>query len=256
MATNTISREEKLGLGLAALGHIALVWMLVAYKPGAPPPPPERVSVTLSDELGAVSTAPDPTANPAPDQGPALGEPAPEQMAVPQPEPIPTTTAPAMAAPKVAAKIPAKPPQQPQKTSTRTPPAQAGASSFDNLFGKGIPGGNGKDKTPAASKASAQQVASWDSSIKSKVLRQWNSCPVNGLDIAMLRATVRFTLDRNGGILSIEEPVVTGITEANRTQARPFRDCAIRAIKLAAPFTGMPVEFYDEWKPRRLNFTK
>ena len=67
---------------------------------------------------------------------------------------------------------------------------------------------------------------------------------------------MRFTLDRNGGILSIEEPILTGITDANQAQVRPFRDCAIRAIKLAAPFTGMPEEFYDQWKSRKLNFTK
>jgi hypothetical protein len=127
---------------------------------------------------------------------------------------------------------------------------------LDPNYGKGITGGTGKAKTPPASKASAQVVASWDSSIKSKVLNRWNSCPVSGLDTNRLRASVRFTLSTTGGILSIEEPVITGVTDANSAQVRPFRDCAIRAIKLAAPFTGMPVEFYDQWKPRKLNFSK
>ena len=33
-----LSREEAFGLGLAALGHVALVWVLVMAKPPAPLP--------------------------------------------------------------------------------------------------------------------------------------------------------------------------------------------------------------------------
>jgi outer membrane biosynthesis protein TonB len=271
MTAPALTREEGFGLALAALGHVALVWVLVTAKPPETLPPIERVSVTLSEEVGAVSTAPDPMANPAPDKGPEQGEPAP--AAEPEPAPVPQPKASAVPPPRPApaAKIPPKPPQQAQKiptkwpfappgqaakTPAKTPPAKGGASVLDPNFGKGITGGTGKAKTPPASKASAQVVASWDSSIKSKVLNRWNSCPVSGLDTNKLRASVRFTLSTTGGILSIEEPVITGVTDANSAQVRPFRDCAIRAIKLAAPFTGMPVEFYDQWKPRKLNFSK
>jgi outer membrane biosynthesis protein TonB len=137
-------------------------------------------------------------------------------------------------------------------------PAKAGASSFDQLFAKGIPGGSakGRDQTSAASQASAQQVASWSSSINSRVRGPWNSCPVNGLDVGKLRASVRFTLDPAGRVQSIEDFEVTGVTEANRPQVKPFKDCAIRAIRLAAPFAGLPAEFHAQWKNRRLNFRK
>ena len=259
-----LSREEAFGLGLAALGHVALVWVLVMAKPPAPLPPIDRVSVTLSDETGAVSTSPNPQSDPMADKGPELGEPAPVEDAAappqpqiqPQPKPVP---APAPA-PKAA---PAKPQQQakavaPKAMPAAKAPAKAGASSFDQLFAKGIPGGTskGRDQTSAASKASAQQVASWSSSINSRVRGPWNSCPVSGLDVNKLRASVRFTLDPNGRVQSIEDFEVTGVTEANRTQAKPFKDCAIRAIRLAAPFTGLPPEFHDQWKNRRLNFRK
>ncbi len=257
MATSALTREESFGLALAALGHIALVWVLVTAKPPEALPPPERVSVTLSDETGAVSTSPKPQSDPVADKGPELGEPAPvpEVVVAPPPRPVP---APPQTTP------PPKPPQQAKATPPKAspakvnPPPKAGASILDSSYSKGLQGGSakGKDQTPPATQASAQQVASWDSSIKSKVLGRWNSCPVSGLDVSKLRATVRFTLDRNGGILSVDEPAITGVTDANRAQVRPFRDCAIRAIKLAAPFTGMPGEFYDQWKPRKLNFTK
>lgn len=263
MRRSALSREEAFGLAVAALGHVALVWVLVTAKPPEPLPPVDRVSVTLNDEMGAVSTSPNPQSDPMADAGPELGEPAPveepQTPSVPQPasQPRPSAVPPPKA-------MPAKP-QQPTKAAPAKampakapPPAKAGASSFDQLFAKGIPGGSskGRDQTAAASQASAQQVASWSSSINARVRGPWNSCPVSGLDVGKLRASVRFTLDPNGRVASIEDFDVTGVTEANRPQVKPFKDCAIRAIRLAAPFTGLPPEFHDQWKNRRLNFRK
>lgn len=263
MRRSALSREEAFGLAVASLGHVALVWVLVTAKPPEPLPPVDRVSVTLSDEMGAVSTSPNPQSDPMADAGPELGEPAPveepQTPSVPQPasQPRPSAVPPPKA-------MPAKP-QQPTKAAPAKampakapPPAKAGASSFDQLFAKGIPGGSskGRDQTAAASQASAQQVASWSSSINARVRGPWNSCPVSGLDVGKLRASVRFTLDPNGRVASIEDFDVTGVTEANRPQVKPFKDCAIRAIRLAAPFTGLPPEFHDQWKNRRLNFRK
>ncbi len=270
MNAPALNREEGLGLALAALGHAALVWVLVTAKPPEALPPVERVSVTLSEEVGAVSTSPKPQSDPLADKGPELGEPAPEPEPIvavqPEPAPQPKTAAVSPPRPAPAAKTPPKPQQQAQKPPSKwpfappskTPPAKPGASSFDKAFGPGVPGGNpkGKDKTPPAAVASAQQVASWTSLIGSKVRSPWNSCPVSGLDVGKLKAVVRFTLDQSGRILAIEEPVITGMTDSNRAQVRPFRDCAVRAIKLAAPFSGLPPEFYDSWKQRKLNFTK
>lgn len=270
MNARALRPEELAGLVLAALGHAALVWVLVTAKPPAPLAEPDRVSVTLSEELGAVSTSPDPAANPEADKGPVLGEPAPEPEPEPvpeaKPEPVPqpraTTPPPPRPAPSQAAKAPppksppAKTAAAPKAPPAKSPPARAGASSFDSAFSAGIPGGTGKAKTPPAAQASAQQVSSWSSSINSKVRGPWNSCPVSGLDVGKLRASVRFTLAPDGRLASIAEPEITGITDANRPQVKPFRDCAVRAIRLAAPFTGLPPEFHEQWKNRKLNFRK
>lgn len=88
MRRSALSREEAFGLAVAALGHVALVWVLVTAKPPEPLPPVDRVSVTLSDEMGAVSTSPNPQSDPMADKGPELGEPAPVEEAVPAP-PVP-----------------------------------------------------------------------------------------------------------------------------------------------------------------------
>ena len=237
MAARPLSREESLGLALAVLGHGALVAWLVLYRPAmALSPPPERMEVTISDETGPISTSPEPLAAPAPDKGPVIGE-APLR-------PAPATKAPAKPAP-ITPKVP------PRQT------AKPGASALDRDFGAGIPAATpGKAQNPPAAEASAQQRSSWSSLIGSKVRGPWNACSVQGLDVQQLRAAVHFTLNADGTVLSIDEPVITGKTPANLPQVRPFRDCAVRAIKLAAPYTGLPPEFYNDWKTRNLTFRK
>lgn len=258
MPATTFRREESLGLALALVGHAAVIAWLVWQRAPAPLLLPERMTVTISEDTGPVSTAP--LIQPeeaAPDKGPVIGEvsPPPALLTKPQPAPPQLITRSAIPQPaKPAAKAPPVPAtRQPSKS-----PAKGGASAFDNAFAGGVPGtaANGKAKAPTASQASAQQVSAWSSLIGSRVRGPWNSCPVSGLDVQSLRAAVRFTLNRDGTILSIGDPEISGITASNQPQVRPFRDCAVRAIKLAAPFPGLPAEFYDSWKLRKLTFSK
>ena len=242
----SMRRDESLGLALALVAHAGLISWLVWQRAPAPLPPPERMTVTISNDLGPVSTAPQVQANEAaPDKGPVIGEAPPPPAPLAQPEPV-------QARPQLRP-LPRNAVPQPAKPATKS-----GATAFDNAFASGVPGApaNGKAKTPPAAQASAQQVSAWTSLIGSRVRGPWNSCSVSGLDIQNLRAIVRFTLNRDGSVLSISDPEVSGITPANQPQVRPFRDCAVRAIKLAAPFPGLPGEFYDSWKLRKLTFSK
>lgn len=251
MASRALRTEERLPLMLAVAAHAALFVWLAWQRPAPPPPLPERMTVTLSDDLGPVSTSPEPKADPAPDTAPVLGETLPEPEPVirpePRPSPAPLAKAPAKASPRTA-------PEQPPKA----PPRKGGASDFDSAFAPGTPGAKGKDqtKTPPAAAPSAQQQSSWSSSIGAKVRGPWNACAVSGLDAEQLVVTVRFTLDRFGEVATMEEPTVAGITDGNRPQAARFKECAVRAIRAAAPFDTLPHEYYDFWKARRLNFRK
>lgn len=253
MAATTLRREESLGLALALVAHAGLIGWLVWQRTPAPMVLPERMTVTISEDTGPVSAAPQiQLQEAAPDKGPVIGEaplppaplarpePAQPQQKSPVPQPAKAVTT-----------------AQPQRLPTRSA-SKGGASAFDNAFSNGVPGAfaNGKAKTPTATQASSQQVSAWSSLIGSRVRAPWNSCPVSGLDVQNLRTVVRFTLNRDGSILSISDPEVSGVTPANQTQVRPFRDCAVRAIKLAAPFPGLPPEFYDNWKQRKLTFSK
>jgi periplasmic protein TonB len=196
----------------------------------APPPVPEPVEVAKADLRPVIMP--------------------------PRPDPAPR----ALVQPKQQVKPAQQQVKQPQRNLTSPRPGtRPGSSRFDNAFGEGIPGGNpaGKGKSPPA-QATGQQKSSWTSSINGKVLRPWNACPVSGLDAEKLRVKVRFNLAIDGSIETIDDVTVLPetITPANRAQVAPFKACAIRAIKLAAPFLGLPREFYNDWKLRVLILRK
>jgi outer membrane biosynthesis protein TonB len=244
MTARAIRTDESLALVLALIAHAMLFAWLAMQRPAPSPPLPERMTVTLSDDLAPLSTSPEPLADPAPDRGPVLGETPAEPEPVITPEPRP----------KALAEQPA--PKIPPKAPPKTPAKKGGATDFDNAFNPGTLGASGKQptKNPPAEAPSAQVQSSWSSSIGAKVRRPWNACTVSGLDAEKLTVSVRFTLDRFGEVASMEEPVVTGITEGNRPQVSRFKECAVRAIRVAAPFDHLPREFYDYWKSRKLNF--
>lgn len=248
MAAYAIRKDEQAALILALIAHALLFAWLAWQPPAEAPPVPERMTVTLSDELGPLSTSPEPQADPAPDRAPVLAETQAEPEPVVEPEPKPAA--------KPLTKAPA--PKLPPKSSPKTPPKKGGATNLDDIFGPGATGGQGKQETkiPPATAPSAQQQSSWSSSIGAKVRGPWNACAVSGLDADKLVVTVRFTLDRFGEVATLEEPVVSGITDGNRPQVNRFKECAVRAIRTAAPFDALPREYYDFWKSRRLNFRK
>lgn len=268
MAATVLRSEERIGLGVALFAHVALFAWLALARPAAPPPPPERMTVTLSDEVGLTATSPNPAPEAAPDKGPELGEPAPEpeplaKVEPAKPEPIktpPPKQAVTPPKPAPAAKVPAppvkplpKPQQQPAKAQTTPvkgpkPPAKSGASSFDQAFGKGTPGAQGKNQTqaPTASAFGPQQQSALRSAIFRQLKPHWVS--PQGIEVEKLVTVVRFRLDQNGRLIG--EPVIisqTGQTPANAAQVKRHGEQAIRAVKLAQPFI-LPPDLYPYWQ--------
>ncbi|MDE2596476.1 MAG: hypothetical protein KGL44_06320 [Sphingomonadales bacterium] len=94
MARRAIRSDEAVALAAALAAHAGLVALLVWHPPGpADVPPPERMTVTLSEDVGLTSTSPQPSAQAAPDEAPQRGEPPAEmasaEPAPPQPQPEP-----------------------------------------------------------------------------------------------------------------------------------------------------------------------
>jgi outer membrane biosynthesis protein TonB len=95
-----LRKEEGLGLGIAVVAHAAIVAVLL-LRPQAVPEvqPPERIEVTISDDVALTSTSPQPNSEAAGSVAPSLGEPQPEEQAEAaeaeaEPEPAPPEPAP------------------------------------------------------------------------------------------------------------------------------------------------------------------
>ena len=107
-----LTREEGLALIVAVAAHIALIAALTLAPPGKDvQPPPQRMTVTFSDQIADQSTSPDPAAQAAPDVAPQLGE----AQSVPDVQPQPAPPAPQ----------PVQPPPQPQPKPQTRPQPQA-----------------------------------------------------------------------------------------------------------------------------------
>lgn len=265
MVSVSLIREERIGLIVALAAHAALVVLLVLRPPvSISVPPPERITVTLSEDIGLTSTSPDPTAQPAPDQAPELGEqPEPQQEVLLQPKatPEPKVTPSPRPVPKPMAKTLPKPrplpaataAPRPRSSATASPypqPTRAGGSRIGNDFLKGVPGTNntGTTRNPPGQMAGPQVRASLAQSVLRQVRPHWQGRVPQGVNTEALVTVLSIELNRDGTL--VRTPTVIrqeGVDDLNRQQAARHAEEAIRAIQLAAPFE-LPPELYDAWK--------
>jgi len=258
-----LRQEERFGLAVAAVLHLALLIALAwnAARSPADVPIPERMVVSLADEVSLEDTAPDPATEPQAALAPTLSEepaPAPEpepqeRVVPPQPAPVPTPRATSRPEP---VRTQAPRPQatsRPEPARTQAPEPQqptrrsGGGSRIGEDFLQGQSSGARSESrgSPAREFGPAEQ-ASLASAISRQLRPHWNA--PQGLDVEKLVTIVRFRLNKDGS-LDGEPRVVSqsGRTDANAPQVGRHAELAIRAVKLAAPF-DLPEEFYQYWK--------
>lgn len=254
-----LSREERIGLGIAAAAHVALVAVLVFYdKSPANIPPPERMEVSLADEISLKSTAPDPAAQPQAAVAPELS---PEPAPVPEPEPSPVervepervtqppqprVVATPTPAPRPTASTRPKPAPTPTPKPSPTKPARSGGSRIGSDFLEGTGASEGADTGTQAAEFGATEQAALSSAINRQLKPHW-SAP-QGVDAEKLVTVLSWELNPDGSLKGPPKIVSqSGITDSNRPQAKLHAERAMRAVQLAAPF-DLPPEFYDKWK--------
>ena len=243
MAATALRREESLGLALALVGHAAVIAWLVWPRAPVPIVLPERMTVTISDDVGLEASAPQQQA-PAPDAGPVQGE------APPQPAPTPQVQPPTPAAVTPPRPSPAQVRPAQVAPSRPTPPAvKPGSSAFDSAFKTGIP--QAKPGGTAASPA-APITGAVRNSLAGAVARQlkpkWRGRAPSGLDAEKLVTILTWDLNPDGSLAGSPRVVrQEGITPANQAQASRHAEEAIRSVKLAAPF-DLPEQYYSAWK--------
>ena len=269
----TLSREERIGLGIAAAAHVALVAALVWQVRAHPAklPMPERITVSLAQDVALTSTAPQPAkaaqAAIAPQLAPVPAPPSPPEpiptvhvkeqatpplpaLHQPAPKPVPTAALapaksvavkPAIAKPAPAKLAPAKPTPPPK------PAKAAGGSRLGDDFLAGVSAGERTKAagTPAAAFGPAE-AASLNQAISRQIKPHWQA--PQGADAELLVTLVRFRLNQDGSLAGAPTCVgQSGETPSNAAQKNLHCERAVRAVQLAAPF-DLPGQFYDKWK--------
>lgn len=237
--------EERLGLAVAAGLHVALLVALAmnALRGPAHVPLPERMVVSLADEVSLKDTAPDPAAQAQAAVAPTLSEdPAPAPTPEPQERVQPTRPAPVPAQRAVVQPKP-QPAPKPKPPTTRS----GGGSRIGDNFLEGQSSGTRSESrgSPATAFGPSEQ-ASLISAISRQLRPHWTA--PQGVDVERLVTIVRFRLNEDGSLAG--EPRVvsqTGRTDANAPQMGRHAELALRAVKLAAPF-DLPKEYYQYWK--------
>jgi outer membrane biosynthesis protein TonB len=275
MAAIALRSEERIGLGVAVAFHLALVALLLWRPPlGDVMTPPDRIEVTLSDDVALKSTSPEPMSDARPDVAPELGElpppepeavpppprvmpepqpaprpqprpvaapkPVPRPVARPAPRPSPRAKPAAKPAPRPAAKAPAKP--------AAKPAARPGGSRIGKDFLEGVQGGRatGASRNPPAQAAGPQVQAALASAISRQLKPHWQQ--PDGVDVDKIVTVLSWELNPDGSLAGSPRVVSqTGITASNSPQAKRHAEQAIRAVRLAAPF-DLPSQYYSSWK--------
>lgn len=280
-----MDRAETTGLGVAAIGHVALFGLLT-YLALTPPELPKIISdpieVELVSEVDLVSSAPAPSPPAAASEPPptAAPEPAPlppppepeipppppvvKPLPVPKPVAKPKIVAKPVPVPKPAAKPVAKPsksiakPTKPAVTDTRdrrrpglSRDLVAGLSDAPSKA-RPTPTPGTPSLKPGISKSATPAVMSGPQKtnlfavINSQLRPHWK--PPTGADAELLVTRLSVRLNRDGSIIgSPEIDGQDGINDSNRAQAKTHGERAIQAVRRAAPFKNLPPEFYDSW---------
>ncbi|MEM8918051.1 MAG: cell envelope biogenesis protein TolA [Pseudomonadota bacterium] len=264
-----MERAEKIGLGVAAGGHVALIGILSFSLLGGPDDSfrTKPIEVMIADEVGLESAAPNPAQlPPATSVAPELGQPDPAELTEPDPaeltelpdiRPTPPRDRPA-ARPKPEPKVAAR-----EKPKTKAPPKAKPAdkpkgSRLGKDFLKGVTdtASTSRNQNIAAEKASPAAVASLQRAVLAQLKPHWQSLAPTGADAELLRTVVRFQLDRQGNVVGRPTIVNTsGKTASNAPQAALHGERAVAAVRRAAPF-DLPEKFYDSWKDLQANFDK
>ncbi|RKF21681.1 energy transducer TonB [Altericroceibacterium spongiae] len=254
-----LKKEERVGLGIAIAAHLALfaTFILLDNRPLPTFNRPDRMTVSLADEVGLADTAPDPASDPRAAVAPTLSDdpepvPQPEPEAredvLPTPQPRPEPEPVRRPAPAPSPKPKPKPEPKPAPKKQEAPSkAKSSGSRIGNDFLDGASASDsGSDSGTPAAEIGPRVQASLASAITRQLKPHW-SAP-QGADAELLVTVLRFRLNRDGSLAGTPEVVrQSGVTPSNQAQKARHAEQAIRAVRLAAPF-DLPERFYDGWK--------
>lgn len=220
-------------------------------EPAPPPPKPEppKPQPKVQPKAEPPKPQPRPTAQPKPQPRPTA-QPSARPTTPPSPRPTarPAAQPTSRPAPVATTRAPARPAAAPARPSAQ-PATRPGASSFDDAFKQGVPGGQqatGAARNPPAATIGPAVRSALAGAISREIKPRWVA--PQGAEVELLVTVLSWNLNPDGTLAGTPRVVrQDGITDANRPQAARHAEQAIRAVQLAAPF-DLPPEYYDAWK--------
>ena len=275
-----MDQSEKMGLGVAVGGHVALLGAMVfgLFVSTERLTKSEPISVSLVGEIAEVSTAPDAIQEESAPPAAALVEPAPPAEPPPAPTPVMKIEKPVIKpqvkpvekpvkrdAPPLAKtavkKVPVKPTPAKvaaavtAKSGKGTTPAKPGglSKSFeDSINNVGKAPGAGKAVGTPAAKSGAEVRRSVSASLASQIRSRVRACAPSGVEINQIETFVTLSLEPSGRLTGVQFNKQVGVNDSNRPQADPLKQCILQSVRAASPFSGLDPEYHDVWKNHAL----
>ena len=274
-----MDQSEKMGLGVAVGGHVALLGAMVfgLFVSTERLTKSEPISVSLVGEIAEVSTAPDAIQEESAPPAAALVEPAPPAEPPPAPTPVMKIEKPVIKpqvkpvekpvkrdAPPLAKtavkKVPVKPAlakvaAAATKSGKGTTPARPGglSKSFeDSINNVGKAPGAGKAVGTPAAKSGAEVRRSVSASLASQIRSRVRACAPSGVEINQIETFVTLSLEPSGRLTGVQFNKQVGVNDSNRPQADPLKQCILQSVRAASPFSGLDPEYHDVWKNHAL----
>ena len=243
METRALRQDEKWGLGVAVVLHLALAGVLLFQPgPGDTFDIPERMTVSLATDVSLSSTAPEIAPDSRAAMAPTVAD---EVQAEVEQSDAQTATDPTRELPP--RNSTSRTLTLPPKPATQTPPRQATGTQVGENFLEGA----GSDASSDDTRIPAEQIgrsarASLVQAISRQIKPHWNA--PQGVDAEQLVTVLAFRLNEDGTLAGRPRVVSqSGINASNRAQAGLHAERAIRAVQLAAPF-DLPEEYYNAWR--------
>lgn len=153
------------------------------------------------------------------------------------------------------AQTPARTPAAPAKSGKGTKPAKPGGFSKnfeDAINNVGKAPGAGKAVGTPASKSAAEVRRAVSVSLASQIRSRVRACAPSGIDINQIETYVTLNLDATGRLTNVSYNKQTGINDSNQPQAGPLKDCILRAVRAASPYSGLDPAYHNVWKTHAL----
>jgi hypothetical protein len=242
-----MGRTDAAGVGIAFVAHAALLAILAVGigRPAGLPGLPAPMEVSFVDEIGLVSTAPEPSNEPAaaamaPMTGPA-------QDAAPAPSPTPPEPR----------DVSVEQPRPAQPSARGGAPRQSRRQPLDIDLASATDGPAARPRSAPAAAMSAQAAASIGDAIKRQVqpCADRQSIPYGAGEIV---TQINLRLNRDGSLAA--RPRVIRQLNAdgeNGRYAQRAADIAIAAFTECSPLRGLPQDLYDVprgWSNFTLNY--